>query len=398
MSCSTISIILLQVLALVLPLQRTTSFQPPVNSNNKFMKIKKQSTHINISSSAPCASNINNINNMSSDDNTTKDNKDDDNGDGAGIITFSSILFDKNNHEQQEQETEREETVLIILNYPIPELSPIFHHIWESSTIRIAADGGANRLYDYSKSKSRRSKSKSELESKEKEEEKELDLYIPNRIRGDLDSLKPNVREYYENLHPTHNVIIEKDPDQDTNDLDKALQVVCCNDDTNIDVPNVGIVNRRVIIYGAFGGRFDQEMASFAALYKWSSKFNHQLYLYSDETCAFLIPANIHCHIKLPYYDNNNNNNNFDNEEEENNSNNDNNNKIDFGEGPTCGLIPLGCRCESIITSGLKWDLDGTIPLEFGGLVSSSNHIMEPIVEIFSSHPIIFTAEICSKK
>jgi len=64
------------------------------------------------------------------------------------------------------------------------------------------------------------------------------------------------------------------------------------------------------------------------------------------------------------------------------------------GEGPTCGLIPLGCRCESITTSGLMWDLDGTTPLVFGGLVSSSNRIMEPVVKVSSSHPIIFTAEI----
>ena len=381
---STISILLL-VLALLL--QQTTSF------------------HINVSSTgSTCTSDINNINNMSIGDSTTKDSKDD-GDDDTSIITFSSILSKKDDEKEQEIETEieQEETVLIILNYPIPELSPIFHHIWESSTIRIAADGGANRLYDYSKSMSKSKSGRSSKEEENENEKEEEDLYIPNRIRGDLDSLKPNVRSYYEN-HPTHNVIIEKDACQDTNDLDKALQVVCCSDDDdddNDDDPTttgddghsrhrpVDSYSRRVIIYGAFGGRFDQEMASFAALYKWSSKFNYQLYLYSDETCAFLIPANIHCHIRLPYHENNNNNNNNNNNFEEENM---------FGEGPTCGLIPLGCRCESIITSGLKWDLDGTIPLEFGGLVSSSNHIMEPIVKIFASHPIIFTAEICTKK
>ena len=72
----------------------------------------------------------------------------------------------------------------------------------------------------------------------------------------------------------------------------------------------------------------------------------------------------------------------------------DNNSKIIIGEGPTCGLIPLGCRCESITTTGLKWDLDGTTPLCFGGVVSSSNRMMKSRVELVSSHPIIFTAEI----
>ena len=136
-------------------------------------------------------------------------------------------------------------------------------------------------------------------------------------------------------------------------------------------------------------------MASFAALYKWAPKINYQLYLYSDETCAFLIPANIKCEIRLPYY---NDTHNFEEKEKVDEAVDDNDDDDDtakmVGEGPTCGLIPLGCRCESITTSGLMWDLDGTTPLVFGGLVSSSNRIMEPIVKVSSSHPIIFTAEI----
>jgi len=195
---------------------------------------------------------------------------------------------------------------------------------------------------------------------------------IPDRIRGDLDSLDPSVRAYYE----SQGVSVEQDFCQDTNDLDKALQILVSDDKDSSNTVD------RVIIYGAFGGRFDQEMASFAALYKWAPYFNGQLYLYSDETCAFLIPANKDCEIRLPFYGTTHNV-----EEQER----------DIGEGPTCGLIPLGCRCESIVTSGLKWDLDGTMPLEFGGLVSSSNHIMEPTVKVFASHPLIFTAELVSK-
>jgi len=196
--------------------------------------------------------------------------------------------------------------------------------------------------------------------------------------------LKPNVRSYYEDQH---NVTIEQDPCQDTNDLDKALQI-CYS--SNNDKGN----DRRVIIYGAFGGRFDQEMASFAALYKWAPKLDYQLYLYSDETCAFLIPANIKCEIRLPYYNDTHHSWEKDKKVDEVVDGDDDNTGKIVGEGPTCGLIPLGCRCESITTSGLKWDLDGTTQLEFGGLVSSSNRIMEPIVRVSSSHPIIFTAEI----
>ena len=128
-------------------------------------------------------------------------------------------------------------------------------------------------------------------------------------------------------------------------------------------------------------------MASFAALYKWAPRFNDQLYLYSDETCALLIPADRECEIRLPFHDTYN-------LEEEGSTRNV---QQDIGEGPTCGLIPLGCRCESIKTSGFQWDLDGSVPLEFGGLVSSSNRIMKPTVSVFASHPVVFTASIESK-
>jgi len=259
--------------------------------------------------------------------------------DEKSTVVFSSSLLKDND----DVEIDAKGTALIVLNYPIPNQSPLLDHLWKTSGTRIAADGGANRLYQYSK-----------------------DL-IPDRIRGDLDSLSPSVRSFYENQQ----VSVEQDFCQDTNDLDKALQVLVQEDDsTTVD---------RVIIYGAFGGRFDQEMASFAALYKWAKFFGGQLYLYSDETCAFLIPANTECEIRLPFYD-------------------DCHQSQPLGEGPTCGLIPLGCRCESIVTSGLKWDLDGSMPLEFGGLVSSSNRVMESSVKVVSSHPIVFTAELTTAK
>ena len=231
-------------------------------------------------------------------------------------------------------------TALILLNTPFSRPpSRLLERLWHLSTERICADGGANRLYEATDGN-----------------------WIPNRIRGDLDSLDPKVRAFYESKN---NCTIEQDPSQDTNDLDKALQV--CNTDTI----------KRIVIYGAFGGRFDQEMASFQALYKWGPTFNYQLWLYSDETCAVLIPANTLVELKLPCY-----------------------NKhvaADIGEGPTCGLIPLGCKCDSIVTTGLQWNLDGSVPLEFGGLVSTSNRIMEPIVTIQASHPVVLTAEIIMK-
>lgn len=229
-------------------------------------------------------------------------------------------------------------TVLVVVNTPIPRPpSPWFEKLWALSSYHICADGGANRLYEATQPS---------LE------------YIPDRIRGDLDSLLPNVRTYYEKHKKCQ---VECDPCQETNDLDKALEA-CEGFD-------------RVIVYGAFGGRFDQEMASLHVLFKWGPKFNHQLYLYNDETCAFLLPPNISCEIDVPCYDKHIP-------------------ATGMGEGPTCGLIPLGVPCQSITTTGLKWNLNGDVPLSFGDFISTSNRVIASTVSVHASHPIIFTAEL----
>jgi len=55
-------------------------------------------------------------------------------------------------------------------------------------------------------------------------------------------------------------------------------------------------------------------------------------------------------------------------------------------------------RCESVVTTGLKWNLDGNMPLEFGGLVSSSNHVTDEVVTIETSSPLLFTTEMIVRK
>jgi thiamine pyrophosphokinase len=278
--------------------------------------------------------------------------------------------------------TKQQTTALIVLNMPISQPpSPLFQSLWKASheDCRICADGGANRLYDAT------IPPPVPVPSQD---------YIPTRIRGDLDSLRDDVRDYY----ASKGVSIEHDPCQDTNDLDKALQVLCSQKEAEEDDhdnrnsnTNVVVAVHQVLIHGAFGGRFDQEMASFQALYKWGPQFDYQLWLYSDETCAVLIPANRKVQIRWPCYD--------DHvpvvpTTTDTDTDTSSSSSSIMAEGPTCGLIPLGGRCDSITTTGLKWDLDGTVPLEFGGLVSSSNRILQPLVTILASHPIVFTAEI----
>ena len=230
-------------------------------------------------------------------------------------------------------------TTLIILNTPITSPpSPLFYFLWNRSQSRICADGGANRLHDADAS------------------------LVPSLVVGDLDSLRASVREHY----ATKSVIIKRDPDQDTNDLDKALQN--CSHQS------------RIVVYGAFGGRFDQEMASLQALFKWQAHFPNGMWLYNDQTCACLVGGDSRrtvIHMKVPTT----------------------NDKVDDAslpcEGPTCGLIPLAGPCKSITTHGFKWNLSNQAT-EFGGLVSTSNHMVGDSVSIESSTPLIFTAEVHS--
>lgn len=242
---------------------------------------------------------------------------------------------------------------IIILNSPIQKPpSPLFWKLWNMADYRVCADGGANRLYDAT-----------------------VDMVvdnmniIPTTIRGDLDSIRDDVKEYY----MSKGCIVESDPNQDTHDLDKSLAIVL-RDWVKPGEPH------RVCIYGAFGGRFDQEMGCIQALYKWGDAFSNRLFLFDDHTFAILLPQVVRNEIRIPFYGHSPAN---------------QNDKTLVGEGPTCGLIPLGCRCEFVKTTGLKWNLDGS-SLEFGGLVSTSNRVMDDVVVVQSSHPIVFTAEVTS--
>ena len=66
-------------------------------------------------------------------------------------------------------------------------------------------------------------------------------------------------------------------------------------------------------------------------------------------------------------------------------------------EGPTCGLLPIGGPVDAVWTSGLRWNLRGE-PLEFGGLVSSSNQMMSDPhtgaiapISVTTTQPLIWT-------
>ena len=115
----------------------------------------------------------------------------------------------------------------------------------------------------------------------------------------------------------------------------------------------------------AFGGRLDQQMANLNMLFRSEYTCFEQFVLLSDDSLALLLLPG--AHTIEP--------------------------NLEVEDG-TCGLVPLGGRCENVVTTGLKWNLDGTVPLEFGELVSSSNEIVGPIVTVRTERPLLWTTSL----
>ncbi|KAL7551727.1 hypothetical protein ACHAWF_014926 [Thalassiosira exigua] len=297
-------------------------------------------------------------------------------GEKQMIYRYESPFIPKSN------DCERMPSALIILNTPIKSslgddgrLSGVLGILWDASNYCICADGGANRLYDATVA----------LHESDSGEASSAN-YLPDVITGDLDSLRPDVHRYYEK----RGVSIVRIQDQNFHDLDKSLMAVeswigqrgSISGFTGDESPNNCMANKsRVFVYGGFGGRFDQEMGVINALCVWGKKaaFDQtMLAAYDEETCAFQLPElplKSELRIRFP----------------SGNIRGKTMNKV--GEGPTCGLIPMFGRCDNVTTTGLKWNLAGDVPLEFGGLVSSSNYVLDEIVTVESSASMLFTTE-----
>ena len=165
-------------------------------------------------------------------------------------------------------------------------------------------------------------------------------------------------------------------------------------DDTDSNCNERSTTKSRAFIYGGFGGRFDQEMGCINALCVWGKKESFQqttLAVYDEETCAFALPAlPMKSEVCIRFPGNGSITENVENEKKQS--------TLFVGEGPTCGLIPLMGTCKEVTTTGLKWDLEGDTPIEFGGLVSSSNRVMDDVVTVETSSPMLFTAEMIVKQ
>ncbi|KIJ06442.1 hypothetical protein PAXINDRAFT_103369 [Paxillus involutus ATCC 200175] len=232
---------------------------------------------------------------------------------------------------------------LIILNQPFP--LPLLEIVWKTCSWRCCADGGGNCLHDL-------------LGNALTENGQQLrDLYIPDLIKGDLDSLRQDVRDFYS----SKGVPILHDLDQDSTDLMKCVRAL---EEKEIIEGN----EYEIIFLGGLSGRLDQTVHTLSYLHK-LRRTRKKVYVITDENIAWVLDEGQH---RI---------------------------RIDHGVlGPTCGLLPVGIESTTLSTSGLRWNLDGE-ESSFDGLISTSNHLVpeEQFVTIKTSRPIWWCAELRRK-
>ncbi|VDI56675.1 thiamine pyrophosphokinase [Mytilus galloprovincialis] len=209
---------------------------------------------------------------------------------------------------------------LILLNQPLPTDRKLFTVLWSKALLKVAVDGGANHLYN------------THIHNREK--------YLPDLITGDFDSIQHEVKSYYEE----QNVEIVETPDQNFTDFTKALKVAS----DKIKEKEI----KCIIVLGSFGDRLDHMFANINSLYEASEITDAQIILVSDDTVAFLLQPGHHSISVDPR-----------------------------ACGEWCGLIPVGEPCNSVTTTGLKWNLDKQ-RLKFGDLISSSNTLESESTDI----------------
>lgn len=232
---------------------------------------------------------------------------------------------------------------LVVLNYVLPKFTPC---VWSRARLRICADGGANRLFD-------------DLPGQFPNESADSvrKRFVPDVIIGDLDSLRPEVRAFY---IARGSVILDKASDQDTTDLHKCIAFL---EDKLDSEPRSSLCQSKILIVGGLGGRVDHEFGNYNVLHIFASI---PLVLLGDFAFVQLLPRGTNRIIP----------------------------DLEV-EGPTCGLIPL--HGPTVVTStGLKWDLANT-EMRFGGLVSTSNSIVNKEITICTESPLLWTTEISKK-
>ncbi|CAL8469390.1 g8931 [Coccomyxa elongata] len=229
--------------------------------------------------------------------------------------------------------------VLLILNFRLP---PVTSALWKHAHLKVVADGGANQLYDSITSWPIHKLPKLTPAD-----------FVPDIIKGDLDSIRPEVLDFYKQLGSR---IVDLSNDQDTTDLQKCIECTL----HQITENHARLDGASIFAVGALGGRMDHVLSSLNTLYKHEG---HKIVLCGDGNMVRLLPAGRS--LLVP------------------------DRSI---EGPACGLVTMGAPATASST-GLKWNLDKT-RLEVGGLQSTSNIIVDDHIVIDTDYPLLWMTEL----
>ncbi|CUA68549.1 hypothetical protein RSOLAG22IIIB_03588 [Rhizoctonia solani] len=207
----------------------------------------------------------------------------------------------------------RNPLALIVLNQPF--ISGTFTRLWLKCKWKIFADGGSNRVYDAF-------------------DPEERLRYLPDYIRGDLDSIRPEVRSWY----TEKDVSVEQVEDQDSTDLMKCIAWVD-------EIEKTQNVKADVVILGGLSGRLDHTIHTMWMLHKLRD-VRPRIFVIDEDSIGWVLNRGYHqIELDLRFV------------------------------GPTCGLLPVGVASSVLTTTGLKWNLDA-FESSFDGLVSSSNSVL----------------------
>jgi thiamine pyrophosphokinase len=179
-------------------------------------------------------------------------------------------------------------------------------------------------------------------------------------IIGDLDSLTDESRVYFESSTPSKDgTEVVHDPDQYSTDFGKAVTYVRAQHGAPVDI----------VAVGGLGGRVDQGLSQLHHLYLFQTHPRYdkgRMYLFSGESLTFLLKTGHH-QIRVREDD-----------------------QEDVFE-KYVGILPMK-EPSRITTKGLEWDVTDW-HTEFGGMVSTSNHVLPEtkLVEVYTTKDVLFT-------
>uniref|UniRef100_A0A182HU24 Thiamin pyrophosphokinase thiamin-binding domain-containing protein n=2 Tax=Anopheles arabiensis TaxID=7173 RepID=A0A182HU24_ANOAR len=225
---------------------------------------------------------------------------------------------------------------IVLLNRPILLEKHYFTTLWNGAKVRVAVDGGTNRWVDWVKGN---------INS-------EHLLKPPDLVTGDFDSCNQEAMEYVEQLKCT----IVHTPDQNATDFTKSLKVLKSHGhDKQLS---------RVLALCESSGRLDQIMANINTLYLADAILpGVDVFLRSSNSLSWLVRPGEHT-IDIP--------------------------QRLVSERIWCSLVPIGQGCQCT-TDGLRWNLDGSRPLQFGSIVSTSNTYATNRVRITTDGPLLWS-------